>query len=120
MSLLSETTDAIVPQDATWRSKATERLNQLTMPHWALGRLMDLAVDLSGMTRSVRPAVARKAIVTMAGSELCGAYIVDKAVLIPTCARVESSRWKRQLHLRRDESYFLVWRFDANTPYRKE
>jgi nicotinate-nucleotide--dimethylbenzimidazole phosphoribosyltransferase len=36
------------------------------MPHWALGRLMDLAVDLSGMTRSAKPPVARKAIVTMA------------------------------------------------------
>jgi nicotinate-nucleotide--dimethylbenzimidazole phosphoribosyltransferase len=37
------------------------------MPHWALGRLMDLAVDLAGMTGSVRPPVARKTVVTMAG-----------------------------------------------------
>lgn len=37
------------------------------MPHWALGRLMDLAMDLAGMTRSLDPPVARKTIVTMAG-----------------------------------------------------
>ena len=37
------------------------------MPHWALGRLMDLAEDLAGMTRSVHPQVDRRTIVTMAG-----------------------------------------------------
>ena len=37
------------------------------MPHWALGRLMDLAMDLAGITRSLTPPVGRKAIVTMAG-----------------------------------------------------
>ena len=37
------------------------------MPHWALGDLMDLAIDLAGMTRSLTPPVGRKAIVTMAG-----------------------------------------------------
>ena len=37
------------------------------MPHWALGRLMDLAMDLAGMTGSTSPAVSRKTIVIMAG-----------------------------------------------------
>jgi nicotinate-nucleotide--dimethylbenzimidazole phosphoribosyltransferase len=37
------------------------------MPHWALGRLMDLALDLAGMTGSLQPRVDRKTIVTMAG-----------------------------------------------------
>jgi nicotinate-nucleotide--dimethylbenzimidazole phosphoribosyltransferase len=37
------------------------------MPHWALGRLMDLALDLAGMTRSLNPPVERKAVVVMAG-----------------------------------------------------
>ena len=37
------------------------------MPLWALGRLMDLAEDLAGMTRSLDPPVSRKTIVTMAG-----------------------------------------------------
>ncbi len=67
MSLLSETLTRIAPQDAAWRAQAKQRLDQLIMPHWALGRLMDLALDLAGMTRSIRPPVARKTIVTMAG-----------------------------------------------------
>lgn len=67
MNLLTATLAQIIPQDAAWRAKAKERLDQLIMPHWALGRLMDLAMDLAGMTRSMRPPVARKTIVTMAG-----------------------------------------------------
>jgi nicotinate-nucleotide--dimethylbenzimidazole phosphoribosyltransferase len=64
---LETTLARIVPQDDTWRVKARARLDQLIMPHWALGRLMDLAVDLAGMTRSLDVPVARKTIVTMAG-----------------------------------------------------
>jgi nicotinate-nucleotide--dimethylbenzimidazole phosphoribosyltransferase len=67
VSLLKTTLAAIEPVDDAWRTRATERLDQLTMPHWALGRLMDLAVELSGITRSINPTVKRKAIVTMAG-----------------------------------------------------
>ncbi len=37
------------------------------MPHWALGDLMDLAMDLAGMTGTIKPSFTRKAIVTMAG-----------------------------------------------------
>ena len=48
------------------------------MPHWALGRLMDLAVDLAGMTRSLRPPTARKTIVTMAGDHGVAAEGVSK------------------------------------------
>ena len=67
MSLLTSTLAEIGPQDAAWRARAKERLDRLIMPHWALGRLMDLAVDLAGMTRSVCPPVTRKTIITMAG-----------------------------------------------------
>jgi nicotinate-nucleotide--dimethylbenzimidazole phosphoribosyltransferase len=67
MSLLQTTLARIAPQDTAWRTKAKQRLDQLIMPHWALGRLMDLAVDLAGMTCSMSPPVARKTIVTMAG-----------------------------------------------------
>ena len=67
MQLLEKTLAQITPQDAACRAAARARLEQLTMPHWALGRLMDLAEDLAGMTRSVRPPVARKAVVVMAG-----------------------------------------------------
>jgi nicotinate-nucleotide--dimethylbenzimidazole phosphoribosyltransferase len=66
MDLLSETIAAIAPQDAAWRKMAKDRLDQLTMPHWALGRLMDLAVDLAGMGRSLQPPTKRRAIVVMA------------------------------------------------------
>ncbi|MBU0480908.1 MAG: nicotinate-nucleotide--dimethylbenzimidazole phosphoribosyltransferase [Proteobacteria bacterium] len=67
MSLLDETIQSITGQDQTWRDKAKARLDQLTMPHWALGRLMDLALDLAGMTRSMTPPVARKAVLVLAG-----------------------------------------------------
>ena len=67
MSLLDKILQQIEPQDAACRAAARARLEQLTMPHWALGRLMDLAEDLAGMTRSVRPTVTRKAVVVMAG-----------------------------------------------------
>jgi nicotinate-nucleotide--dimethylbenzimidazole phosphoribosyltransferase len=65
--LLEDTIARIRPQDAGWRRKARARLEQLTMPYWALGRVMDLAEDLAGMTRSLQPPVARKIIVLMAG-----------------------------------------------------
>ncbi len=67
MALLESTIAAISSQDREARGKAKERLEQLTMPHWALGRVMDLALDLAGMTGSIKPAVAKKAIVVMAG-----------------------------------------------------
>jgi nicotinate-nucleotide--dimethylbenzimidazole phosphoribosyltransferase len=67
MNILQDTISAIVPQDAAFRSQAHRRLEALTMPYWALGRLLDLAEDLAGITRSMRPPIARKAIFTMAG-----------------------------------------------------
>lgn len=67
MELLQTTLSRITTQDQEWRDKAKERLDQLTMPHWALGRLMDLGLDLAGMTRSLKPPVSRKVIITMAG-----------------------------------------------------
>lgn len=66
MQLIEKTIQQIEPQDKTWRDKATARLEQLTMPHWALGRLMDLAQDLAGITRSINPDFSKKTIVTMA------------------------------------------------------
>ncbi len=67
MNLLQETLSRIVPQDAATRAKAHARLEALTMPHWALGRLLDLAEDLAGMTRSLSPPVTGKTIFVMAG-----------------------------------------------------
>ncbi len=67
MSLLQKTVEQILPQNEEARSQAKARLDQLIMPHWALGRLMDMALDLAGMTGSMKPPVARKKIVAMAG-----------------------------------------------------
>ncbi|MHB8836310.1 MAG: nicotinate-nucleotide--dimethylbenzimidazole phosphoribosyltransferase [Candidatus Methylomirabilia bacterium] len=67
MKLLEATCAKIAPLDATAQAIAKTRLDQLTMPHWALGRLMDLALELAGITGSARPPVARKTVVVMAG-----------------------------------------------------
>lgn len=66
-SFLDNTLRTIYPQDNEWRERAKERLGQLTMPFWALGDLMDLAVDLAGITRSLDPPLARKKVVVMVG-----------------------------------------------------
>lgn len=67
MSLLKQTIKEIYPQDSDFRDQAKKRLDQLAIPPWALGDLMDLAIDLAGICRSVKPNVSKKAIVTMAG-----------------------------------------------------
>lgn len=67
MSLLERTLQKIYPQNSDSRTRAKERLDQLALPHWALGDLMDLAVDLAGITGSQQPPVKNKAVVVMAG-----------------------------------------------------
>ena len=67
MSLFEQTLAKIEGRDQSFRDKARARLDQLCMPHWALGRLMDTAIDLAGMTRSMDPPVSGKAVITMAG-----------------------------------------------------
>ncbi len=67
MELLNETIKKIIPPDAAARAEARKRLEQLVMPYWALGRLMDLAEDLAGMTGSSRLKLDRKTLVVMAG-----------------------------------------------------
>src|SRR5689334_20857084 len=78
VNLLNKTIETIQPQNQAARAQAKGRLDQLTMPHWAMGRLMDLAMDLAGITGSTRPAVARKAIITMAGDHGVAAEGVSK------------------------------------------
>jgi len=67
MSFLNTTLAKIFPQDTAAREAAKNRLDNLAVPHWALGDLMDLAVDIAGITGSITPEVKKKAIVTMAG-----------------------------------------------------
>jgi nicotinate-nucleotide--dimethylbenzimidazole phosphoribosyltransferase len=78
VDFLEATFRKIFPQDSGYRDKATARLEQLTMPHWALGDLMDLAVDLAGMTRSLHPPVKRKRVVIMVGDHGVTAEGVSK------------------------------------------
>ncbi len=78
MKLLSLTLEQIEPQDSAMRAAAHARLEQLAMPYWALGRLMDLAEELAGMTRSMHPPVSRRTIVTMAGDHGVTAEGVSK------------------------------------------
>jgi len=67
LRLIQETTAKIEPQDVRIREEAARYIETLTMPTWALGRLLDLAVDLCGITRTLKPAVANKRIILMAG-----------------------------------------------------
>ncbi len=78
MSLLENTLAQITPQSTDARAQARARLEMLTMPYWALGRLMDLAEDLAGMTGSIKPQVARKVVVTMAADHGITARGVSK------------------------------------------
>ncbi len=88
MSLLEQTLDRITPQDQKARENAKARLEQLTMPHWALGRVMDLAVDLAGITGSLTPSVVRRIIVTMAADHGVVAEGVSKYPQEVTCQMV--------------------------------
>ncbi len=67
MKFLQQTIASIPAPDLQIRAQALARLEQLIMPHWALGRLMDLALDLAGIYASMKPSVARKLIVVMCG-----------------------------------------------------
>jgi len=78
MELLNKTLANIEGQSQEYRARAKERLDQLALPHWALGRLMDMGLDLAGMTRSMHPKVTNKAIITMAGDHGVAAEGVSK------------------------------------------
>lgn len=67
MKLLEETLKKIEPPDSGKQAEARARLEQLTMPYWALGRIMDLAEELAGMTGSTKPPVKNKTVVVFAG-----------------------------------------------------
>jgi len=67
MGLLETTKQAIFPQDFEARESAKTRLDNLALPHWALGDLMDLGLDLAGITKTITPKISKKAIITMAG-----------------------------------------------------
>lgn len=90
MKLLDKTVSKIVPQDSEKRLLAKTRLDQLTMPHWALGRLMDLAMDLAGIYRTIKPQIKAKVIVTMAADHGVALSGVSKYPAEVTCQMVRN------------------------------
>lgn len=67
MGLLRQTLAQITPPSEEWREKARRYILTLTMPPWALGRLLDLAADLAAIQETLKPRVERKNIILMAG-----------------------------------------------------
>jgi len=90
MGLFDETLKRLAPQDQAARNRAQTRLDRLTMPYWALGRLMDLALDLAGITGSTSPAVQKRTVVTMAADHGVVADGVSKYPQEVTCQMVRN------------------------------
>lgn len=90
MKLIQETVQKIRPQDQNTRRLSQNRLDQLTMPHWALGRLMDLALDLAGIYRTVKPQISSRVIVTVAADHGVAATGVSKYPPEVTCQMVRN------------------------------
>ncbi len=67
MGLMEETLVKIHPQHAGCAGQGQGAPRPVDHAALGPGRLMDLAMDLAGITGSVKPPVARKTIVTMAG-----------------------------------------------------
>ena len=67
MEVLKETIDKIEPIHKEYIEKAQAHLNNLTMPRGSLGRLLELAKKVAGITRSLNPSYENKVLVVMAG-----------------------------------------------------
>ena len=65
MSLFDETIAAIAPPDAFARAAARERLDRMTMPRGALGRVGELGVTLAGIAGDCPPPVPEPAAVAV-------------------------------------------------------
>ena len=90
MELLQNTLTRIVPPSEIWREKARQYILTLTMPPWALGRLLDLAVDLAGIQQTLQPRTARKKIVLMAADHGITAEGVSPSPKEVTCQMISN------------------------------
>ena len=88
-ALLDTTLETITPADSGMRQQARTRLEELAIPHWSLGQLMDTAEDLAALTCSMTPMVKRKSIAVMAGDHGIVAAGVSK---FPQAVTVEMVR----------------------------
>jgi nicotinate-nucleotide--dimethylbenzimidazole phosphoribosyltransferase len=66
-SILEDTLEGIEPVSADWRRKARKHLDNLAIPPGSLGDLLDVAEQLAAIRQTIKPSVANKAVVTMAG-----------------------------------------------------
>jgi len=89
MSLLEDTVSRIGYADNGARKEATERILEMTMPNWALGRLLDLAVDLAGMTGIARFSVKRKQLLLFAGDH---GIVAEHICPQPSCVTTQMVR----------------------------
>jgi nicotinate-nucleotide--dimethylbenzimidazole phosphoribosyltransferase len=64
---LEQLISGIEPVSEEWRQRARDYLVNLTAPPGSLGELLALAEQLAAIKRTLKPSVANKAIVTMAG-----------------------------------------------------
>nr|WP_255570623.1 nicotinate-nucleotide--dimethylbenzimidazole phosphoribosyltransferase [Cohnella sp. CFH 77786] len=64
---MNETIERITPPDESMQSEAARYLDTLTKPPGSLGRLEELAIQLAGITRNLRPDLSKRAVVVMAG-----------------------------------------------------
>ncbi len=63
---LNKILSGITPANKEAQARATAYINTIAIPPWALGRLLDLAVQLAGITGKTQPTVSKKRIFTMA------------------------------------------------------
>ena len=66
MRLLEDTIDKIESLDEEMMEQARERVDNLIKPPKSLGRLEDIAIQLTGITRKLYPTIDQKAIIVMA------------------------------------------------------
>ena len=67
MKIIEETLRRITQTDSSAAAEAQDRLDNLTKPRQSLGKLEDFAKKIAGITGTIRPLLANKLIVTMAG-----------------------------------------------------
>ncbi len=67
MELLQQTINKIGELDQAAMEKARKRVDSLIKPPKSLGRLEDLAVQLSGITGELYPSIDKKVVIVMAG-----------------------------------------------------
>lgn len=58
---------SIKSSDKSMKKKAREVIEQLAMPHWALGKLLDCACECAAITGELKPKFDKRLMVVMAG-----------------------------------------------------